>query len=100
MQLDRELLQVSHCELLLWEADSWGLGWFWKLEEGESVPLEADTKQRPVKTVIDWELVYVKRFVKCSKELHKCSINPIANPKPVYNHCHLAILINANQNNF
>jgi hypothetical protein len=49
-ELVRELLWHSSCELLLWEAGSWGQGQFRNPEEGERPPLEAATKQRLVKT--------------------------------------------------
>jgi hypothetical protein len=35
-----ELLRFSRCELLLWEAGSWGQGQFGNAEEGECPPLE------------------------------------------------------------
>jgi hypothetical protein len=41
----REILGFSRCDLLLWEAGSWGQGQFRNLEEGERPPLEAGTKQ-------------------------------------------------------
>jgi hypothetical protein len=52
----RELLGFSHCELLLLEAGSWGLGEFGIPEEGERLPLEAATKQQLVKVWL-WTLV-------------------------------------------
>jgi hypothetical protein len=36
----------SCCELLVWEADSWGQGQFGNPEEGERPPLKVATKQR------------------------------------------------------
>jgi hypothetical protein len=58
-ELVRETLRFSHREMLLLEAGSWGQGQFGKPEEWEHPPLKADTKQRLVKTVTDWEdLVY------------------------------------------
>jgi hypothetical protein len=73
----RRLLRLSR-ELLLLEAGSWGRGQFGNPEEGERPPLEVATKQRPVKTVTDWEDL-VCPIVKCSNELYKCQINPITN---------------------
>jgi hypothetical protein len=45
-QFIRELLELSRCELQLWEAGNWGRGQFGNQEEGEYPPLEAATKQR------------------------------------------------------
>jgi hypothetical protein len=50
-----ELLRFSHCELLLFEAGSWGQGQFGNPEEGECMLLEAATKQGLVKIITDWE---------------------------------------------
>jgi hypothetical protein len=54
-ELVRYPLMFSSCELLLWEAASWGRGQFGNPEEGERWSLEAATKQRLMKTVTDWE---------------------------------------------
>jgi hypothetical protein len=42
----RGLLLFSRCEVLLWEAGSWGGGQFRNLETAERLQLEAATKQR------------------------------------------------------
>jgi hypothetical protein len=43
--LKKRIAGLSHCELLLWQGDSWGRGEFGKPEEGKSPSLEAATKQ-------------------------------------------------------
>jgi hypothetical protein len=49
LQLVKQPLGFS-CELLLWEAGSWGREKFGNPEEGERPPLEAATKQQTDKT--------------------------------------------------
>jgi hypothetical protein len=48
-------LGFSCCELLVWEAGSWGRKQFGNPEEGKCQPFEAATKEQLVKTVTDWK---------------------------------------------
>jgi hypothetical protein len=70
----RGLLRYSRCELLLWEAGSWGTRQFGNPKEKERLPLEAATKQRLMKT---WLWQYCMR----SMSLVTCLSNPIHHPR-------------------
>jgi hypothetical protein len=95
VELLREL-QSSCCELLLWEAGSWGHGQFWNPEVRRKsalgsryqVTLVETNRLRTLDSVWQW-------FVKCSYELcAKNSINSITNPNPVHSHSiHVKILL-------
>jgi hypothetical protein len=50
VRVDLEDLGFSRCELLLWEAGSWGQEHCENPDERERPPLEAATEQRLVKT--------------------------------------------------
>jgi hypothetical protein len=95
--LERKPLRFSRCELLLWEAGSWGRGYFGNPEERESPLLEAATTERLMKILTDWEVLMCP-IVICeacrtvgAKSLLvvtscKISTNPISNENTVYSH--------------
>jgi hypothetical protein len=84
--------QFSSCELLLLDAGSWGTGIVKEARLRGKSAVKATTRQRLVKTV---RVVVNYRVCDLAIALwllvvmiHKCSINPITNPNPVYSHTH------------
>jgi hypothetical protein len=79
----RELLWFGRCELLLWEAGSWGQE---PTEEGECPLLEAATMQRREDVTVDTSVCATVNCKVQSCTASKGSINPVINPKPIYSH--------------
>jgi hypothetical protein len=59
IELVRELLGLTPCELMLWETGSWGREPFGNTEEGERPLLKAATQQRQWKRDRGHLCVYV-----------------------------------------